>query len=78
MEALMAAPRWAALTGRFTFETGSIRFHGDVAQYGDPRGAAFGMALCDQWFAGGSIRAQVLFEKVPERCVCDLVFYYNP
>jgi hypothetical protein len=43
----MAAPRWAALTGRFTFETGSIRFQGDVAQYGDQRGAAFGMALCD-------------------------------
>jgi hypothetical protein len=74
----MQRQRWAALSGRFDFEEDSIRFHGDVAEYGDQVGAAFGMALCDQWFAGGSIRAKVLFEQVPERCVCDIVFYYNP
>lgn len=74
----MTDGRWAALTGRFTFDAEAIRFYGGVVQYGEQPGAAFGMALCDRWFAGGSIRAEVLFERVPERCVCDLVFYYNP
>jgi hypothetical protein len=72
------ALRWAAVTGRFTFDSDEIRFHGGPAQYGDTVGAAFGMALCDTWFGGGSIRADVTFDGVSDRSACDLVIFHNP
>jgi hypothetical protein len=70
--------RWAALMGRFTFESNLIRFQGGTERYGDTTGASFGTALCDQWFGGGSIRAEVVFEAVSPASACDLVFFYNP
>jgi hypothetical protein len=70
--------RWAAISGKFTFGAEEIRFHGGPAQYGDTIGAAFGMALCEQWFGGGSISAEVAFDSVSERSVCDLVLFHNP
>lgn len=72
------SPRWAAVTGRFTFSPTETVFHGGTVQYGDQEGPAFGMALCDTWFAGGSISADVQFDGVTDRSVCDLVFFHNP
>lgn len=70
--------RWAAIAGRFDFGPEELRFHGGTAQYGDTVGVAFGMAFCDQWFGGGSIAAEVTFDSVDPKSVCDLVFFYNP
>jgi hypothetical protein len=73
-----SAVGWAAITGRFTFALPEITFHGGTVSYGDENGPAVGMAISSQWFAGGSLSADVTFDEVGDRTVCDLVFFHNP
>jgi hypothetical protein len=71
--------RWTEITGRFTFGPSEIRYLGGTATYIQGEGEAFGMAMCNQWFGGGLLQADVTFETaVTERSVCDLVLFHNP
>lgn len=69
---------WAPVTGSFDFASDQVTFNGGTVKYGDESGPALGTALCDQWFGGGSISADLLFEKPSERSSCGLLLFYNP
>jgi hypothetical protein len=70
--------RWTAVDGRFTFIEGEIRFQGGTTKYGEETGPAYGTAICDQRFSGGSISATVRFMEANEKSTCDIVFYRDP
>jgi hypothetical protein len=70
--------RWAAIMGEFTFGPDEIGFHGGTVDYGQGTGAAFGTAMSNQWFGGGSISVDIAFAGVSPKSVADIVFYYNP
>ena len=71
---------WAAVLGQFDFAPDEIRFHGGTITYGPAQepGVALGTALSDEWFAGGSLSAEITFENVSLKSSCDLVLFYNP
>jgi hypothetical protein len=69
---------WAPVMGSFDFAADQVTFNGGTVKFGDEPGAAIGTALCDQWFGGGSISADILFEKPGERSSCGLLLIYNP
>lgn len=69
---------WAALNGRFDFTPDQITFKGGTVKYGEEPGPAFGTAICDKWFGGGSISADIQFLNPSERAACQIILSYNP
>jgi hypothetical protein len=69
---------WAALTGSFDFSPEQIKFKGSTLKIGEEFGAAFGTAICDEWFGGGSISADIQFLNPTERSACQIIIAYNP
>jgi len=69
---------WASLAGSFEFGSDPIRFEGGTIKYGEEPGPALGMAICDQWFGGGSLSADIQFSEPTSRASCQLVLSYNP
>lgn len=69
---------WAPMDGQWTINSDLVRFHGGTRKYGDSEeGAQYGIALSNQWFAGGTIRAKVTFSEISAKSVCDIVFWYH-
>lgn len=69
---------WASLAGSFKFGSDPICFEGGTVKYGDEPGPAVGLAICDQWFGGGSLSADIQFIEPGPRASCQLVLSYNP
>lgn len=70
--------RWAPVFGDFVFDDRSVTFRGGTRQYGEETGSALGNALSDQWFAGGTIKADVVFRSPTPKSGCDIIVAYNP
>ncbi len=69
---------WAALNGSFDFKSDQITFKGGTVKYGEEQGPAFGTAICDKWFSGGSISADIQFFNPSERAASQIILSYNP
>lgn len=69
---------WALLGGRFDLSADQIKFKGETVKYGDEPGPALGMVICNQWFGGGSISAEIEFLNPTDRSTCNLVLAFNP
>jgi hypothetical protein len=69
---------WAALGGKFEFGKEEIRFKGESIRYENEFGPAVGTAICNEWFGGGSISADIQFKKPIEKTACHLILFYNP
>jgi hypothetical protein len=57
----VSVTQWAALAGSWTFEDRLARYEGSPE--GLPTPGAFGLAICDETFRDGLIRANVQFER---------------
>jgi len=69
---------WAALIGKFNFSPDKILFKGSLVKYGEESGPALGTAICNEWFDGGSITADIQFLKPTARAGCLIIITYNP
>jgi hypothetical protein len=79
MAKLKSKYNWAALSGSFDFTPEQVKFKGGMIKYGEEPGPGFGLALCDEWFSGGSISADIQFSNpIEERATCQLIIFHNP
>ncbi|MBU1862548.1 MAG: hypothetical protein KKH94_02650 [Candidatus Omnitrophica bacterium] len=74
---------WVAVMGKFDEGKNELIFKGSKKSYPDQHGketehTAMGLFICDRIFTGGSIFAEVLFDKICEKSACDIVLYYEP
>lgn len=74
---------WASIMGKMEQTKDIITFKGSPKKYTDQQGnetegIALGLFICDQMFTGGTISAEVTFEKISDKSACDLVLYYEP
>ncbi len=72
--------RWIPVIGAIDVEDAEIHYRGKPAtpdSTGQPR-PSIGLALSDQDFGGGTIRASIRFDSVSTNTFAGLVLYYEP
>lgn len=71
------AYNWMSLMGNFEFGDNSIVFKGERNRHNDQEVPMIGNAICDQFFAGGKISADIKFTDVVDSG-CEIIVSYEP
>lgn len=70
---------WTALIGEYTLKKDEITFKGKIQEYDKgQKGAGIANLICDQYFGGGRITAEITFKKVIYPTACELMIYFDP
>ncbi len=70
---------WTAIFGDFTSENGKLEFIGGQEEYEkQQKVAAIGNFICNHYFGGGKISADVTFTNVSYPSILEIVFYFDP
>lgn len=73
------AINWTSIFGDFTAKGDEITFKGALVDYEQSKkGAAIGNFICDQYFGGGKISAEVTFKKAQFPTALEIIFYFDP
>ena len=73
------AINWTSFYGEFTSKEDEFIFKGGVIELEQSnKGVAAGNFICDQYFGGGKITADVSFRKVQYPTIMEIIFYYDP
>jgi hypothetical protein len=70
---------WTSIIGDFTVKADEIVFKGGMVEYekGNKAGAIANL-ICDQYFGGGKISAEVTFKKATFPSALEIIFYFDP
>jgi len=75
----MTTTNWTSIFGSFDLKTNELVFKGGLFEYEkSQQGAAIGNLLCDQYFGGGKITAQIIFKNIKIPTTCEVIIYYDP
>lgn len=70
---------WTSIFGEFTLKKDELTFKGGLVDYEkSQKGAAIANFICDQFFGGGKISAEITFKKVEYPTACEIIIYYDP
>lgn len=70
---------WTSIFGDYSLKKDEIIFKGTVQEYDKgQKGAAIANLICDQYFGGGKITAEITFKKVSYPTACEIIIYYDP
>jgi hypothetical protein len=70
---------WTSIFGEYTLTKDVLTFKGKVQEYDKgQKGAAIANLICDQYFGGGKITAEVSFKKVNYPTACEIIIYFDP
>lgn len=73
------AINWTSLFGNFTTRNEEVTFKGEVVEFdNDNKGASIGNLICNQYFGGGKISAEITFKKIGYPTGCEIIFYFDP
>ncbi|MCW3073929.1 MAG: hypothetical protein JWP69_998 [Flaviaesturariibacter sp.] len=73
------AINWTSIYGDFIAKNDELTFKGGQVEYEQSRkGAAIGNFICDQYFGGGKITAEITFKKVQFPTALEIIFYFDP
>jgi len=70
---------WTSIYGEFVTKKNELTFKGKLVKYEKSQsGAAIGNLICDQFFGGGKITAEIVFKKVEFPTACEIIIYFDP
>jgi len=70
---------WTSIFGEFTLTKDEIIFKGGIHEYDvDQKSASIANLICDQYFGGGKISAEITFKDVKYPSACEIIIYYDP
>lgn len=70
---------WTSILGEFTLEKNELIFKGSVQEYDKgQKGPVIANLICDQYFGGGKITAEITFTRVSYRTACEVIIYFDP
>ncbi|RPH31421.1 MAG: hypothetical protein EHM93_13800 [Bacteroidales bacterium] len=70
---------WTPILGEYTIEKNKIIFKGDKVIFDGSENAKVGNLLCEQFFEGGIISANIKFKAVEMNFTgCGIILYYDP
>ncbi len=70
---------WTSIFGEYTLKKDEITFKGKVQEYDKgQKGAAIANLICDQYFGGGKISAEIAFKKIAYPTACEIMIYFDP
>ncbi|MCL2682071.1 MAG: nucleoside 2-deoxyribosyltransferase [Bacteroidales bacterium] len=70
---------WTSIFGEFTLKKDELTFKGNVQEYDKgQKGAAIANLICDQYFGGGKITAEITFTNVNSPTACEIIIYFDP
>lgn len=70
---------WTSIFGEYSLKKDELTFKGKVQEYDKgQKGAAIGNLICDQYFGGGKITAEITFKKVNYPTACEIIIYFDP
>lgn len=70
---------WTSIFGEFTTKKDELTFKGGLHEYEkEQKGAAIGNLICDQYFGGGKISAEITFKNVKYPSACEIIIYFDP
>ena len=64
--------------GEFTQADSKIIFHGKEVLFQEIAQGSVGNYICNEYFPGGSIEADIFFEELDKNSACELMLYYDP
>jgi hypothetical protein len=70
---------WTSIFGEYTLKKDELTFKGKVREYDKgQKSAAIANLICDQYFGGGKITADISFKKVNHPTACEIIIYFEP
>ena len=70
---------WTSILGEYTLKKDELTFKGKIQEYDEgQKGAAIANLICDQYFGGGKITADILFKKINYPTACEIIIYFDP
>jgi len=70
---------WTSIFGDYTLKNEEITFKGSLIEYDKgQKGASIANLICDQYFGGGTISAEITFKKVMYPTACEIIIYFDP
>jgi hypothetical protein len=70
---------WTSIFGEYTLKKDELTFKGKVQEYDKgQKSAAIANLICDQYFGGGKITADISFKKVNHPTACEIIIYFEP
>jgi hypothetical protein len=72
------AINWTSIFGDFVTKKDEFVFKGGLVDYEQSKGAAIGNFICDQYFGGGKISAEISFKNVKYPTALEIIFYFDP
>ena len=70
---------WTSIFGEYTLKKDELTFKGKVQEYDKgQKGAAIANLICDQYFGGGKITADISFKKINFPTACEIIIYFDP
>ena len=68
---------WAPLLGEYEQKDSKLIFKGCTVKYQGEDGGAVGNIISNQSFAGGTITAEIEFDKIDNSTGCSIIFYFD-
>ena len=68
---------WAPLLGECEQKDSKLIFKGGITEYQGEPFASVGNFIANQSFAGGTITAEIKFDKIEANTGCSIIFYYD-
>ncbi len=72
------AINWTSIIGNYVAKNDEVTFKGEMVDYEKGKGHSIGNLICNQYFGGGKISADITFKKIGYPNACEIIFYFDP
>lgn len=70
---------WTSIFGDYSLKKDELIFKGKIQEYDKgQKGASIANLICDQFFGGGKISAEITFKNINYPTACEIIIYYDP
>ncbi len=70
---------WTSIFGEYILKKDELTFKGKVQEYNEgQKGAAIANLICNQYFGGGKITAEISFKNINPPTACEIIIYFDP